>query len=114
MKAQSSALKASEETPPAVAAGPSDAAIAEAAAGAAKAIAPLWPLKHFVAVNPFLGLAHRSFGDAAAVMARTAGARITMPRSFYAQAIDSGRVRDADLSDALARTEPGDGTLPDL
>ena len=114
MKAQSSALKAFEETPPAVAAGPSDATIAEVAVGATKAIAPLWPLKHFVAVNPFLGLAHRSFGDAAAVMARTAGARITMPRSFYARAIDSGRIRDRDLADALAKAAPGDGILPDL
>ena len=36
---------------------------------ATKLVAPLWPLETFVAVNPFLGLADRSFPDAARAMA---------------------------------------------
>jgi uncharacterized protein len=58
---------------------------------ATRKIAPLWPLKHFVAVNPFLGLSELPFADAARTMARVAGARMTMPRRFYAEAIGQGR-----------------------
>ncbi|MEO1250481.1 MAG: putative inorganic carbon transporter subunit DabA, partial [Pseudomonadota bacterium] len=75
--------------------------IEAAAERAERMIAPLWPLKHFVAVNPFLGLGDRRFVDAAHAMARSAGARMTMPRNFYAAAIASGRIGDTDLADAL-------------
>jgi len=37
-------------------------------------IPPLWPLRHFVAVNPFVGLADRPFSVAAALLQRTVGA----------------------------------------
>lgn len=37
----------------------------QAARNAADKISPLWPLKQFVAVNPFLGLVDRPFADAA-------------------------------------------------
>ncbi len=74
--------------------------VAAAAEEAIRRIAPVWPLKHFVAVNPFLGLADRSFEEAAGVMAGV-GARMTMPRAFYAEAIAAGRITDADLADAL-------------
>ena len=46
-------------------------------------IAPLWPLESFVAVNPYLGLADLRFGEAAELLASTAGARTTMPAAFY-------------------------------
>ncbi len=85
--------------------------ILTAAQDATRRIAPLWPLKHFVAVNPFLGLTEQHFIDAAQVMARTAGARMTMPRSFYAEAIASGRITEADLTAALADTGSA-ATLP--
>ncbi|MGQ9829481.1 MAG: YbcC family protein [Roseiflexus sp.] len=72
-------------------------------------IAPLWPLRNFVAVNPYLGLIDHSFESAADVLARRAGARMTAPRSFYAQAIRSGRITDADLAAALAGGSPFPG-----
>jgi uncharacterized protein len=81
---------------------------------ATRRIAPLWPLKHFVAVNPFLGLADRSFAEAARTVARVAGARMTLPRAFYAGAIRDGRITDADLAAALAETLPGDGVPFDV
>lgn len=98
-----------EELSPAlapVAASPSPAAVRAAAERAARRIAPLWPLKHFVAVNPFLGLMAMAFGEAARTMARAAGARMTMPRRFYAEAIAQGRITDADLAAALAEAAP--------
>ena len=40
---------------------------------AAGRIAPLWPLRSFVAVNPFLGLADRSLSEAATLLAKAGG-----------------------------------------
>ena len=74
--------------------------------------APVWPLEHFVAVNPFLGLADRSFVDAAQTMALVAGARMTMPRKFYAEALTTGRIEKQDLRAALADARTG--ALPGL
>ena len=73
---------------------------------AARRIAPLWPLRHFVAVNPYLGLLDQSFETAAHTLGRRAGARMTAPRAFYAKAIQSGRITDADLKAALAQGSP--------
>ncbi|MEJ2540654.1 MAG: DUF2309 domain-containing protein [Gemmatimonadota bacterium] len=69
---------------------------------AMRRIAPLWPLENFVAVNPFLGLADHDFSAAARRMARVAGARMSMPRSFYARAYREGRIDDRLLAEALA------------
>jgi uncharacterized protein YbcC (UPF0753/DUF2309 family) len=83
--------------------------IKEAVQRAEQRIAPLWPLRYFVAVNPYLGLIDHSFESAAYILARRAGARMTAPRSFYAQAIRSGRITDADLEAALAGGSPFPG-----
>jgi uncharacterized protein YbcC (UPF0753/DUF2309 family) len=77
--------------------------ILDVARRASRIVAPVWPLQHFVAVNPFLGATDRPFAQAAQVMAETAGARMTMPRSFYADAIRRGRLTDAALERALTR-----------
>lgn len=42
------------------------ASIDAAIARACEKIAPLWPLKHFVAVNPFLGFSGQSFATTCA------------------------------------------------
>ncbi|MBS0330680.1 MAG: DUF2309 family protein, partial [Proteobacteria bacterium] len=46
-------------------------------------IAPLWPLKHFVAVNPFFGLIDHSFQDASDTLARITGSSLYMPRAYF-------------------------------
>ncbi|MGB8633928.1 MAG: DUF2309 domain-containing protein [Rhodanobacteraceae bacterium] len=93
------------EAQPAAAGIENDRAL-EAALQACRRIAPLWPLQHFVAVNPFLGLVDQRFADAAGLMSRAAGARMTMPRGYYANAITSGRIADTDLAAAIARARP--------
>ncbi|WPZ32371.1 DUF2309 domain-containing protein [Thalassobaculum sp. OXR-137] len=75
-----------------------------AARAALRRIAPLWPLDRFVAVNPFLGLDSHPFAQAAGRMAQVAGARMFMDRPFFAAAVESGRITDPDLADALAAT----------
>ncbi|OYY91391.1 MAG: hypothetical protein B7Y45_03705 [Sphingomonas sp. 28-66-16] len=80
-------------------------AIDAAAEAAINAIPPLWPLAATVAVNPFLGQATEPLDRAAARLARTAGAAITMPRGWFADRIDEGRITDADLAAALAASD---------
>jgi uncharacterized protein len=69
---------------------------------AARRMAPLWSLRNFVAVNPYLGLADHPFEDAAHILAQRGGTRLTAPRPFYAEAIRAGRITDEDLKAALA------------
>ena len=83
-------------------------AIDKALWAACARIAPVWPLESFVAVNPYLGLADLGFGDAAELLASTAGARSTMSAGFYLDAIDQDRIIEADLAAVLeaAGTKP--------
>jgi uncharacterized protein YbcC (UPF0753/DUF2309 family) len=64
-------------------------------------IPPLWPLKHFVAVNPFFGLMDHSFQDASDTLARVIGTTLYMPRSYYLEQLESGRITDQDIEQAI-------------
>jgi uncharacterized protein YbcC (UPF0753/DUF2309 family) len=75
-------------------------------------IAPLWPLKHFVAVNPFLGFTAHSFAETCATLRRVARTDMLMPRSFYRDAIAAGSIDDSDL--AIALVAACDDDLPNL
>ncbi|MFL5333348.1 MAG: putative inorganic carbon transporter subunit DabA, partial [Geminicoccaceae bacterium] len=86
-----------------------DAAIARAC----RKIAPLWPLKHFVAVNPFLGFADRSFAATCAMLRRVARVDMLMPRVFYRQALEAGLIDDVDLTAALAAAPRAEFTPTD-
>jgi uncharacterized protein YbcC (UPF0753/DUF2309 family) len=66
-------------------------------------IAPLWPLKHFVAVNPFFGLTDQSFQAASDTLARITGNGLYMPRDYYREQLALGRIGDDDLQQAIAR-----------
>jgi uncharacterized protein YbcC (UPF0753/DUF2309 family) len=85
--------------------------LARDVARACARIAPLWPLEHFVAVNPFLGHTGERFEAAGATLARVTGARMLMPRSFYAGELAAGRITDADLAQAIAAREAGHAGL---
>ncbi|MCG6943694.1 MAG: DUF2309 domain-containing protein [Thiohalocapsa sp.] len=65
-------------------------------------IAPVWPLDRFVAVNPFHGLVSQRFEQAAATLRRIADARMYMPRGWYHEQLEAGRITDADLAEAAA------------
>jgi hypothetical protein len=82
------------------------ATVATAAEVAARSIPPAWPLASSVAVNPFLGQIEQGLAQTGAQLARVAGCRITMPRSWYATRIASGEISDADLSAALSNAAP--------
>ena len=81
-------------------------AIEAAIAQACGRIAPLWPLRHFVAVNPFLGFTDESFAATCAIMRRVAQTDILMPRPFWRSALAEGTITDDDLAAALTETPP--------
>ncbi len=85
--------------------------IEAAIAAACSRIAPLWPLKHFVAVNPFLGFAGQSFHATCTTMRRVARINMLMPRAFYREALASGAIEERDLATAMAQA-PRDWRLP--
>ncbi|MGC8508138.1 MAG: YbcC family protein [Thiomonas sp.] len=66
-------------------------------------IAPLWPLKHFVAVNPYFGLRDLRFQDASDLLARVAGSSLYMPWEYWREQIASGRITPEDIDEALTR-----------
>lgn len=66
-------------------------------------IAPLWPLKHFVAVNPYFGLRDLHFQDASDLLARVAGSSLYMPWDYWREQVDSGRITPEDIDEALTR-----------
>jgi uncharacterized protein YbcC (UPF0753/DUF2309 family) len=84
-----------------------DLEITESAADrAVRAIPPLWPLSSSVAVNPFLGQADLTLAEAGALLAKVAGARVTMPRRWYRERIASGVITEEDLREAWAEAPP--------
>jgi len=66
-------------------------------------IAPLWPLKHFVAVNPFFGLIDHSFQDASDTLARITGSSLYMPRAYFREQLANGRITHEDIEQAIER-----------
>ena len=89
-------------------ASPINSALLVAAADkAARAIPPAWPLASSVAVNPFLGQASETLADVAARLGRIAGVEVTMPRSWFADQIASGKMINDDLDAALAVAPTG-------
>ena len=67
-------------------------------------IAPFWSLENFVAVNPYLGLSHLSFEDAASRMGKTASVEMTMPLSFYLEQVNSGQISYDNVEKALSKS----------
>lgn len=61
-------------------------------------IAPLWPLKSFVAVNPYYGLSKQSFEQVHHTLKRILGTGLTMPANYYLEARSQGRITPTDLT----------------
>ncbi|MBI1178184.1 DUF2309 family protein [bacterium] len=72
---------------------------------ACRRIPPLWSLKNFVAVNPFLGLTDRHFVDATTLIQRVSGGEMLMPAQFYLDKIASGHIRQTDFRAAIVSAE---------
>lgn len=79
---------------------PLDKELESAITSALSRIAPLWPLKHFVAVNPFAGFSHLPFAEACALLGQTTGAAPLQSPEDYLAAWRCGEITAADLESA--------------
>jgi uncharacterized protein YbcC (UPF0753/DUF2309 family) len=88
-----------------IAAAPNDLAVfRDSAERACARIAPTWPLDRFIAVNPFWPMTHRPVSEVAGELAALSGARLLMPRKWYAQEWRAGRLRSEHLREAIAES----------
>ena len=75
--------------------------LTEIVALACQRIPPLWPLKNFVAVNPFVGLTDRHFIEAARLMRQVGHGEMLMPAEFYREQMAAGRIQEKDFHAAM-------------
>jgi uncharacterized protein len=80
------------------------AALKEAAERACARIAPTWPLDRFIAVNPFWSRTDKPLAEVAGELAGLSGARLLMPRKWYAEEWRAGRLRSDHLREAIAES----------
>lgn len=66
-----------------------------------KKVPPLWPLKDYVAVNPFLGHSEQRFLSARQSLRRVRSCELLMDASYFRAAYESGAIDREQLSDAL-------------
>jgi len=90
-------------------ANPSPGHLAQAQA-ACRRIPPLWPLSHFVAVNPFLGLSEHPFLTVCETMQRVTDGGMLMPAEYFRERWENGSIRSRDLTAALQHASE---TLPE-
>lgn len=67
-------------------------------------IAPLWSLENFVAVNPYMGSANKTFEKTANYYKKLNGSNLTMPLSFYLKAIEENEILNEVLVEALEKS----------
>ena len=73
---------------------------------ASSKIAPLWPLSHFVAVNPFLGFADHNFAHTAMAHKRVQGSDLVMPITWFKEKFESGDITLENLRAAVSVATP--------
>jgi uncharacterized protein YbcC (UPF0753/DUF2309 family) len=71
--------------------------------GVLNRIPPLWPLTDYVAVNPFLGFAHRQVTEAAREIADALGASVLPPVEYFRSRLRAGSFGLDDVATASAR-----------
>jgi len=64
-------------------------------------VPPLWPLKDYVAVNPFVGLATEKFLDARQLLRGVRDCELLMPAEYFRQLLTLGVISDGDIESAF-------------
>ena len=75
---------------------------------AAAQMAPTWPLDEFIAVNPYWGWISRPMPEAASMLGRLAGTRLTMPRIWFREQWLAGHLQHCHLQAAVTAEESAD------
>ena len=71
------------------------------ARSASHRVPPLWSLKNFVAVNPFVGLVDRPFEEVCELIKRVTHDSMLMDPAWFKSAFESGRISRQDLLEAV-------------
>jgi len=83
----------------------------EAIQSVESAIAPVWPLKDYVAVNPFLGLSDRPFLNARKLLRSVSDGETLMSLQYFQERFRKGEFEYNDVQSAVAEiTESGTAT----
>ncbi|MDQ8198674.1 DUF2309 domain-containing protein [Pelagicoccus enzymogenes] len=69
---------------------------------ACRAIAPLWPLKHFVAVNPFVGYADRPFSETSEHLKQVHGDYPLPKISWFLEQYRENKIETSKIVEAIA------------
>lgn len=69
-------------------------------------IAPLWPLSHFVAVNPYLGFADQMFSRVAYSHKRIQGTDLVLPKAWFKTRFESDDIGMENIRAAIAEATP--------
>ncbi len=83
-----------------------------ALAEVSKAIAPVWPLQDYVAVNPYAGIADKTFVDAREFLQVFSDCETLMPVAYYAGEYRAGRLGLSDIQAALEELAAVGGATP--
>ncbi len=70
-----------------------------------KNVAPVWPIKNTVAVNPFLGFSDKSFYQTTRILAERSGINTTMSLDFYLDRIKLSEISKEDIRSALLKND---------
>ena len=73
----------------------------------ANVVAPVWPLKDYVAVNPYAGISGRSFLDGRSFLKLVSDCETLMPVAYYGQQFANQQFTEADIETAIAELELG-------
>lgn len=79
--------------------------LAQALAEVSQVIAPVWPLNDYVAVNPYAGIADKSFVDAREFLRLFSDCETLMPIAYYAGEYRDGRLSPSDIEKAIEELE---------
>jgi uncharacterized protein YbcC (UPF0753/DUF2309 family) len=79
--------------------------IVEIVGEVSEVIAPVWPLRDYVAVNPYAGIASRSFMDARAYLQSFSDCETLMPLEHYALEFQRGKFSARDIEVAIAELQ---------
>jgi len=77
-------------------------------------IAPVWPIKNFVAVNPYAGFTDTPFQKTAHLYNSRGAIRMTMPISFYIDLFQSGKIQKDDLRKSIEKSDASLGTVTEF
>ncbi|KAA1257776.1 hypothetical protein LF1_02660 [Rubripirellula obstinata] len=79
----------------------------------ATVISPVWPLKDYVAVNPYFGISDRSFLDGRTLLQSVSDCETLMPLSYYSEQYARQQFSISDIESAIAELGLGDQVQAD-